>query len=66
MIMGNSLYFVCDFDIDAVMAATVNGEALPEPLISQSKVDQANLLTPDKAQRELYNHFSQDTHEAKF
>ena len=52
MIMGNSLYFVCDFDIDAVMAATVNGVALPEPLISQSKVDQANLLTPDKAQRE--------------
>ena len=65
MIMGNSLYFVCDFDIDAVMAATVNGEALPEPLISQSKVDQANLLTPDKAQRELYNHFSQDTHEGQ-
>lgn len=65
MIMGNSLYFVCNFDIDAVMAATVNGEALPEPLISQSKVDQANLLTPDKAQRELYNHFSQDTHEGQ-
>ena len=65
MIMGNSLYFVCDFDIDAVMAATVNGVALPEPLISQSKVDQANLLTPDKAQRELYNHFSQDTHEGQ-
>lgn len=65
MIMGNSLYFVCDFDIDAVMAATVNGEALPEPLISQSKVDQANMLTPDKAQRELYNHFSQDTHEGQ-
>ena len=65
MIMGNSLYFVCDFDIDAVMAATVNGEALPEPLISQSKVDQANLLTPDRAQRELYNHFSQDTHEGQ-
>ena len=65
MMMGNTLYYVCDFDIDAVMAATVNGVEIPEPLISQDKIDQANLVSPEKAQRELYNHFSTDTHDGQ-
>lgn len=65
MLKGDARYFVCDFDIDAVMAATVNGEPLAEPLISQSKIDQAVLLAPDKAQRELWNHFSNESHEGQ-
>lgn len=65
MMIGNTMYFVCDFDIDAVMSATVNGVALAEPLISQDKIDQQNLISPEKAQRELYNHFSTDTHDGQ-
>ena len=57
MLIGDKLYFVCNFDIDLVMSATYNGELYP-PLISKDKVEQAMSDNRDKALRELYNKFS--------
>lgn len=61
MILGDSKYFVCDFNVDVVMNATYNGDPYP-PLISKDKVDKAMADNPEKAKRELYNQFSADSH----
>ncbi len=60
MILGDSKYFVCDFNVDVVLNATYNGDPYP-PLISQDKVDKAKQENPEKADRELYNKFSADS-----
>ena len=65
MMMGNSKYFACDFDIDAILAATVNGKILSVPLISRDKVDAAMSDNPEKGARELYNKFSSEAHEGQ-
>lgn len=65
MMMGNTNYFACDFDIDAILDATVNGKKLVVPLISKDKVDQAMRDNPEKGARELYNKFTSDTHEGQ-
>lgn len=65
MLMGDPNYFVCDFDIDAILGATVNGQELPVPLISRDKVAKQMADNPEKGQRELYNHFSADSHEGQ-
>lgn len=65
MLMGDSKYWACNFDIDAVMSATVNGEKIPVPLISKDKVDKAIADDREKAMRELYNKFSADAHEGQ-
>lgn len=64
MVMGNPLYFVCDFRVDTVLHPTVNGKEI-EPLISQDKVDKAMMDNREKAERELYNKFSADSHEGQ-
>lgn len=64
MLMGNTKYFACDFTVDLVMGAKFNGEEYP-PLINQDKVDKAMNDNPEKAQRELYNKFSADSHEGQ-
>lgn len=65
MLIGNPSYFACSFDVSAVMAATKDGKPIPVPLISQDKVDRAMRDSPEKGQRELYNHFSSETHEGQ-
>ena len=65
MFKGNPNYFVCNFDIDAVMSATVKGDKLVVPLISKDKVEKAMADNLEKAQRELYNKFSADAHEGQ-
>ena len=64
MILGNPLYFVCDFNVDTVLHPTVSGDPV-EPLISQDKVDKAMMDNKEKAERELYNKFSSDTHDGQ-
>jgi len=64
MIIGDSKYFVCDFNVDVVMNATYNGDPYP-PLISKDKVDKAMEENREKALRELYNKFSADSHEGQ-
>ena len=64
MILGNPLYFVCDFHFDTVLHPTTGGEPCA-PLISQDKVDRAILDDKDRAMRELYNKFSSDSHEGQ-
>lgn len=64
MIIGDPKYFVCDFNVDAIMSATYNGEKRP-PLISKDKVDKAMSDNREKALRELYNKFSADSHEGQ-
>lgn len=63
--MGDPNYFACNFDIDAVMSATVKGAKIPVPLISKDKVDKAMADDREKALRELYNKFSADAHEGQ-
>lgn len=64
MLIGDTKYFTCNFDIDMVMRATYNGDPYP-PLISKDKVDQALLDNRDKAMRELYNKFSSGSYEGQ-
>lgn len=64
MLCGNPHYFVCDLDADAVKTATKNGEPYP-PLLSQDKIDKAMSENLEKAQRELYNKFSSESHEGQ-
>lgn len=65
MLMGDTKYWACNFDINAVLSATVNGEKIPVPLISKDKVDKALADDREKALRELYNKFSADAHEGQ-
>lgn len=65
MLMGDDNYWACNFDINAVMGATVDGEKIPVPLISKDKVDKAVADDHEKAMRELYNKFSADAHEGQ-
>lgn len=64
MMCGNPHYFVCNLDADVVKKATRNGDPYPS-LLSQDKIDNAMQDNPEKAQRELYNHFSSETHEGQ-
>lgn len=64
MMIGNPKYFVCDFNVEAVMHATYNGDPYP-PLINQDKVDKAMSDDREKALRELYNKFSADSYEGQ-
>lgn len=64
MLMGDTKYFACNFDIDLVMKAKYNGKPYP-PLISKDKVDKALADNNEKALRELYNKFSADSHEGQ-
>jgi len=64
MLMGNTSYFVCNFNADVVRTATFNGDPYP-PLLSQVKIDKAMQDDYDKAMRELYNHFSAGVHEGQ-
>ena len=64
MMMGNPHYFVCNLDADIVKTSTFNDEAYPS-LLSQEKIDKAIQENPEKAMRELYNHFSSESHEGQ-
>lgn len=64
MLSGNTKYFVCNYTVDLVMNAKFNGEEYP-PLINQDKVDKAMNDNREKAERELYNKFSADSHEGQ-
>ena len=65
MLMGDTKYWAGNFDIDAVLSATVDGEKIPVPLISKDKVDKAIADDREKAMREVYNKFSADAHEGQ-
>ena len=64
MMSGNNKYFACNFTVDLVLNAKFNGEDYP-PLISQDKIDKAMTDDREKAERELYNKFSADSHEGQ-
>lgn len=64
MYMGDPKYFVCDFNVNLITNATFNGEPYT-PLISQDKIDKAMSENREKAERELYNIFSSDSHEGQ-
>ena len=64
MMIGNRKYFSCNFTADLVMKAKFNGEEYP-PLINQEKIDKAMEDNREKAERELYNKFSADSHEGQ-
>jgi len=63
MILGNPLYFVCDFRVDTVLHPTVDGVPCT-PLIDQDKIDQA-MKDRARGERELYNKFSADSHDGQ-
>ena len=64
MMMGNTKYFACNFTVDLVKNAKFNGEDYPS-LINQDKIDKAMADNREKAERELYNKFSADSHEGQ-
>lgn len=64
MLMGDTRYWACNFDIDLVKNATFNGDPYP-PLISEDKIEAAMRDNRDKALRELYNRFSADSYEGQ-
>ena len=64
MFIGDPKYFVCDFNVDLIMHATYDGEPYP-PLISPDKVAEAMADNREKAERELYNLFSADSHDGQ-
>ena len=64
MLMGDTRYWACNFDIDLVKTATFNGEPYP-PLISEDKIEAAMRDNRDKALRELYNRFNADSYEGQ-
>lgn len=64
MLMGNPHYFVCNLDADVVKGSTRNGEPYPS-MLNQDKIDNAIKDNPEKAQRELYNKFSSESHEGQ-
>ena len=64
MLMGDRRYFACNYTIDMVMSAKLDGEKYPS-LISRENVDKALEENHDKALRELYNKFSADMHDGQ-
>lgn len=64
MMMGNSDYFVCNFNVDVIQNATKGGEKY-KSLISQEAVDKQMRENPEKGQRELYNKFSSGNYEGQ-
>lgn len=64
MLMGSTRHFACNLDVDLVKHATKEGEAYP-PLISQAKIDNAMRDNPEKGAREMYNHFTSESHEGQ-
>jgi len=64
MLKGNPHYFVCNLDANVVKNATRNGEPYPS-LLSEDKILNAMRENPEKGQRELFNHFSSESHEGQ-
>lgn len=59
MVAGDTRYFVMDVPCDIPLKPMVDGE-FTKPLLSQTEIDDAMRLNPDKAQREYYNLFQVD------
>jgi len=59
MVAGDSRYFVMDVPCDIPLKPMVDGE-FTKPLLSQTEIDDAMRLNPDKASREYYNKFQAD------
>jgi len=64
MMMGNSDYFVCDFNVDVILNATKDGEKY-RSLITREAVEKQMREDPEKAQRELFNKFSSGSYEGQ-
>ena len=64
MLIGDSKYFVVDFNVDVIMSATYNGDPYPS-LISKDQVEKSMTENREKALRELYNKFSADSYDGQ-
>jgi len=59
MVAGDTRYFVMDVPCELPLNPMVDGNIV-KPLLSQTEIDDAMRLNPDKAQREYYNKFQAD------